>query len=319
VLPPRVGDMRYGSGDHVYERVEGWAGLPDGDSFLDVGRACVDDTGDVLVLNRGGHPVMVFDTSGNRRRTWGEGHFSDRPHGMCLGPEGNVYCTDDGNHTVRKFTPEGELLLTLGTENEPSDTGCRHVSDTLEQIASISRTGGPFHGPTGVTVFDSGETFVADGYGNARVHRFDPAGELLQSWGAPGARPGEFRLPHSIHHDDDGRLWVTDRENSRIQVFDADGEFITEWIDVIRPTDIAFHGDTVFVAELCRRLSVFTVEGDLLTRWGNEGHPADDPLFVAPHTIAVDRDGDLYVGEASYTYANTDRGARTVQKFERIG
>jgi sugar lactone lactonase YvrE len=169
-----------------------------------------------------------------------------------------------------------------------------------------------------VTVLDSGEIFVADGYGNARVHRFSPEGDLIQSWGAPGPNPGEFGLTHSIHHDADDRIWVTDRENSRIQIFDTDGEFITEWTDLIRPTDLAIHGDTVVVSELCKRVSVFTLDGELLTRWGNEDHPDDDLLFVAPHSVAVDSNGDLYVGAVASTYENIDRGARTIQKFERV-
>jgi len=311
--------MQYGTGEHAYELVDDWAVLPDGESFLDVGSVRVDEDNRVLVLNRGSHPVMTFDESGERLSTWGDGHFSDRPHGMALDAEGDVYCTDDGNHTVRKFSPDGDLLMTLGTEGEPSETGYRDAPDIFERIASIERGGEPFNQPTGVTVLDSGEIFVADGYGNARVHRFSPEGDLIDSWGGPGAGPGEFRLPHSIHHDDEDRIWVTDRENSRIQIFDTEGEFLEEWTDLIRPTDVAIDGDTVYVAELCKRLGVFTLDGELLTRWGNEDHPADDPLFVAPHSVAVDSNGDLYVGEVSYTYNGTDRGARTVQKFARSG
>ena len=309
--------MHYGSGDHLYELVDGWADLPGGDSFVDAGRVCIDDNDDVLILKRSDRPVMKFDADGAFRSSWGEGYFSDRPHGMGIGPEGNVYCTDDGNHTVRKFAPDGELLMTLGTEHEPSETGHRHSWDILERVASIERSAGPFNGPTGVTVLDSGEIFVADGYGNARVHAFDPEGELRHSWGDPGAEPGRFRLPHSIQHDDANRLWVTDRENSRIQIFDTDGRFIEEWTDLISPTDVAIDDGTVYVSELCKRVSMFTFDGELLARWGNEAHP-DDPLFVAPHTIAVDSAGDLYVGETSYAYADTDRGVRTVQKFERV-
>lgn len=311
--------MHYGSGEQSYELVEDWVDLPDGESFLDIGSICTDENDDVLVLNRGSHLVMVFDASGERLSTWGDGHFSDRPHGMGLGPDGGVYCTDDGNHTVKKFTPDGEPLMTLGTENEPSETGYRHVEDLFERLASIRHGGEPFNSPTGVTVFGSGAVFVSDGYGNARVHAFDPEGAHVRSWGEPGPTPGEFRLPHSISHDGDDRLWVTDRENSRIQIFDADGEFLAEWTDLIRPTDVAIHDGTVFVSELCNRVSVFTIDGELLTRWGNGDHPEDDPLFLAPHSIAVDSSGDLYVGEVSYTHSGTDRGARTIQKFARSG
>lgn len=306
------------SSTYEYEPVEGWADLPDGESFLDIGSVCVDENDEVLVLNRSKRPILRFNSEGDPISSVDIEYSFDRPHGMSIGPDGNIYCTDDGNHTVRKFSPDGELLLTLGTENEPSETGCRHVTDLFERIASIENSAGPFNSPTSVAVSDSGELFVADGYGNARVHRFSSEGERLESWGTPGAGRGEFRVPHSIHHDDEGRIWVTDRENSRIQIFEVDGSFIEEWTDLIRPNDLSFGDGVVYVAELCRRVSVFTLDGELITRWGNEHHPEDDPLFVAPHAIAADSNGDLYVGEVSYTYKGVDRGARTIQKFERV-
>jgi hypothetical protein len=103
-----------------------------------------------------------------------------------------------------------------------------------------------------------------------------------------------------------------------MQVFNAEGKFLSQWINLIRPTDL--HVDdsgTVFVSELCSRVSIFTPEGRLLTRWGNEKHSVKDPLFVAPHAIAVDSEGSIYVGEVAMTYAKTNRGARTIQKFIR--
>ena len=310
--------MTDGSGAYKYELVNDWANVTVDQSFRDVGSVCVDENDEILVLNHGNYPMVRFDTEGDVVSVWETDCFSNRPHGMGLGPDGNVYCTDDGDHTVRKFTPDGDLLLTLGSENDPSETGYRHVPDLFEQIASLDRSAGPFNRPTGVTVLDSGELFVADGYGNARVHRFSADGELRQSWGQPGPDRGEFRIPHSAHHDEEGRIWVTDRENSRIQIFDTDGSFIEEWTDLIRPNDLFIGDDVVYVAELCRRVSVFTLDGELIARWGNEHHPEDDPLFVAPHAIAADSNGDLYVGEVSYTYKGVDRGARTIQKFERV-
>ncbi|MFB6212142.1 MAG: peptidyl-alpha-hydroxyglycine alpha-amidating lyase family protein [Halobacteriales archaeon] len=309
--------MQYEANGRTYELLAEWAELPADESFVDIGRICIDDDR-VLVLNRSDHPVMEFAPGGERVSTWGQGHFSDRPHGMGLGPDGAVYCTDDGNHTVRKFSRDGDLMMTLGTENEPSDTGYRHASDIFERIASIDHGAGPFNGPTGVTIAESDSIYVSDGYGNARVHEFTAAGELVDSWGEPGANPGEFRLPHSITHDETDRLWVTDRENSRIQVFEPDGTFITEWTDVIRPTDLAIGDGKVFVSELCKRLSVFTTDGELLWRWDNGDRPGDDPLFYAPHAVAVDSAGDIYVGEVPVTVEGVDRGARTLRKFTRV-
>jgi len=160
--------------------------------------------------------------------------------------------------------------------------------------------------------------YIADGYGNARVHKFSPDGKLLLSWGEPGGAPGQFRLPHNICLDRQERVWIPDRENSRIQIFTSQGEFITEWTDVIRPTHVFIdEEDTVYISELCLRVSIFTIDGKLVTRWGNEGNEKDTALFHAPHVIAVDSRGDLYVGEVSMTSAGVDKGSRTIQKFAR--
>lgn len=309
--------MPYGTGEYTYELVDGWAKLAEGESFLDVSGIAIDSHERVYVLNRSKHPVRVYDCEGNLLSSWGEGYFG-RAHGCCIGPDDSIYCTDDTKHTVSKFTLEGKLLMTLGTKDKPSDTGYREVPDLFEKIASITRGGPPFNRPTGVALSSSGEIYVADGYGNARVHKFSPDGILLFSWGEPGPASGQFRLPHSIRVDKQDRVWVPDRENSRIQIFNASGEFLTQWTDLFRPTDIFIDDeDVVYVSELCKRISIFTINGKLLSRWGNESHDVNDPLFVAPHAIAVDSRGDLYIGEVAMTYGKVDRGSRTIQKFAR--
>ncbi|MBA7601537.1 hypothetical protein ES703_08613 [subsurface metagenome] len=260
---------------------------------------------------------MVFDREGNLLNSWGEGFFN-RAHGSCIGPDGSIYCTDDRNHIVAKFTPEGKLLMTLGTKGQASDTGYFRTWDYWESLARIQRGAPPFNRPTGVAVTESGEIYIADGYGNARVHKFSPDGKLLFSWGEPGGAPGQFRLPHTIWLDKQERVWIADRENSRIQIFTSQGEFITEWTDVIRPTGVFIDKeDTVYVSELCLRVSIFTIDGKLIARWGNEGKDKETALFHAPHAIAVDSRGDLYVGEVSMTSAGVDKGSRTIQKFAR--
>lgn len=311
--------MPYGAGKYTYELVDGWAKLPEGESFRDVGGIAIDDTNDrVYILNRSDHPIMVLDRAGNLLNMWGEGFFN-RAHGSCLGPDGSLYCTDDRNHIVAKFTPEGKLLMTLGTKGQASDTGYFRTFDFWESLARIQRGAPPFNRPTGVALNSSGEIYIADGYGNAKIHKFTPDGKLLFSWGEPGGAPGQFRLPHNIWIDKQERIWISDRENSRIQIFNSRGEFITEWTDVIRPTDIFIDDEeTVFVSELCLRVSIFTIDGKLLVRWGNEGKDKETALFHAPHAIAVDSRGDLYVGEVSMTNAGVDKGPRTVQKFARI-
>jgi DNA-binding beta-propeller fold protein YncE len=308
--------VKYGSGQYSYELVEGWAKLPQDKSFGDVCGMAIDPQDRVYVLNRSKDPIMIFDREGTFLSSWGMGYFG-RAHGSCIGPDGSIYCTDDIQHTVTKFDAAGHVLMMLGTKNQPSDTGYRQVADLFERLASITRGGPPFNRPTGVALSSEGNIFVSDGYGNARVHKFSPDGTLLLSWGGPGAAQGQFRLPHSIRVDRDDRVWVADRENSRLQIFDENGEFLVDWIDLFRPTDLCIDADdVVYVSELCRRISVFTIEGALLARWGNEGHEVNDPLFVAPHGIAVDSYGDLYVGEVAMTSAKIDRGSRTIQKFK---
>ncbi len=310
--------MLYGAGKYKYELVDGWAKCPEGWSFVDICGLFIDSQDRVYMLTRGAHPVMVFDRAGNLLTSWGEGFFSKRTHGICVGPDGSVYCVDDDNHTVSKFTAEGKLLMVLGDKEHPSDTGYIRKAEFYDRLATIKRGGPPFNHPTGVALSSSGEIYVTDGYGNARVHKFSPDGTLLFSWGEPGSGLGQFRLPHSVWVDKQERVWVTDRENNRIQIFNAQGEFLNQWTDLTRPTDIFIDDEeTVYVSELSPRVSLFTIDGKLLARWGNESRDKETALFLAPHAIAVDSQGDLYVGEVPMGYSGVDRGSRTVQKFAR--
>jgi DNA-binding beta-propeller fold protein YncE len=309
--------MIYGKGKYSYELVEGWAKLPEGESFNDICSIAIDRLDRVFILNRSEHPVKVFDSEGNFLSFWGENYFG-RAHGACISSDDFIFCTDDKHHVVTKFDTKGNISMVLGTKDAPSDTGYRQTSDLFESIASIKRGGPPFNRPTGVDLSSSGEIYISDGYGNARVHKFSPDGNLLLSWGEPGPGSGQFRLPHSVRVDNKNQIWVTDRENSRIQIFNERGRFLNQLIDLIRPTDLCFHENLVYVSELCKRVSIFTENGVLLSRWGNETHSATNPLFVAPHSIAVDSRGNIYVGEVATTYVKVNRGSRTIQKFIRV-
>src|SRR5262249_51980618 len=203
-----------------YEADDHWAKLPPGWGWSEVVAVAADSQDRVFVFNRGDHPVMIFGRDGTFLSSWGEGLFA-RPHGLFIGPDDAVYCTDDFGHTVRKFTPTGELLLTLGTSGKPSDTGA-----TGMDYRTVLRAGPPFHHPTNLALSPSGDMYVSDGYGNARVHKFAPDGRLLLSWGEPGGGPGQFHLPHGIAVDGQGTVYVADRENSRVQLFTPDGKFL---------------------------------------------------------------------------------------------
>lgn len=259
-----------------YELCAGWGKLPVGWKFSQVPGVAVDSHDNVYVFNRSQHPIIVFDRQGHFLTSWGEGLFT-RPHGICIDPEDNLYLTDVDSHVVLKFTREGKHLMTLGTEGIPRD-------------------GAPFNRPADVAVSPSGDIYVSDGYGNSLVHRFSSAGELLGSWGSPGEGPGQFNIPHAVCVDAKGLVYVSDRQNNRIQVFTPEGGFLTEWRDFVLPNGLFLGSDDrIYVAEGGHRVSKLTLEGSLLLRFGQEG--AAPGQFNFAHGICADSLGDLYVTE----------------------
>ena len=207
-----------GSGEHRYRVVENWAKLPDGWSLTDVASVAVDSKDRIYVFNRGAHPMVVLDRDGNFIRSWGEGLFN-RAHGLHIDADDNLYCTDDGDHTVRKCSTDGKVLLTIGIPNKPAPF----------------MSGEPFHRCTHTALSPKGEIYVSDGYGNACVHKYTPDGKLMKTWGEPGTDPGQFNIVHNIVTDADGWVYVADRENHRVQVFDGNGKYETQWNNLHRP------------------------------------------------------------------------------------
>jgi len=318
-----------------YEFVQGWEQLPKGYEHRDVAGVAVDLEDRVFLICRGDHPVIVYDAKGKFLSSWGEGQFTYRTHGITVGPDNSVYCTDDGNHTVRKFSPSGKLLMTLGTMNTPSDTGY-DGKDTK----TATKPAGPFNRPTNIAIGPKGDLYVSDGYGNCRVHQFSANGDLKRSWGVAGQGPGEFFLPHGISVHKDGRVFVCDRENDRIQIFSPDGEYLSEWTDTRRPTHLVFDGEgRAYVSELwwqpgqtsrrygpagdnptikSGRVSVHDGDGRVLARWGGADAAANGN-FAAPHGLAVDSRRDVYVSEVTWTFAvsrgHVPEGTHAFQKF----
>lgn len=318
--------------DFGYEALVNWEQLPGGWNWTEVAAVATDSRDNVFVFNRGEHPMIVFDRNGKFLSSWGEGIFA-RPHGLTIGPDDSIYCTDDLDHTVRKFTPDGTLLMTLGISGRPSDTGATSVD-----YRSILRAGPPFNFPTNVALAPSGEIFVTDGYGNSCVHKFTADGRLLKSWGVPGSGPGQFCLPHGIAIDRLGNVFVADRENSRVHIFSPDGQFIDQLSDVARPCQVAF--DTkgnLWVAELGYtagmwpgtsapstdstggRISAYDSGGKLIIRFGGGKDPTAPGDFFAPHDIRFDSQGSFYVAEVVMS-AGGNRGlvaptCHSLQKF----
>ena len=317
----------------TYALVRDWEQLPAGYSHRDVVGVAVDSRDRVFMLTRFDPQVLVYQPDGVFVTSFAQGVFTPRTHGLTIGPDDSVYCVDDGDHTIRKFAPDGRLLMTIGTPGVVSDTGY-DGSNT----ASILRGAPPFNRPTNVPVAPNGDLYICDGYGNARVHRFTAEGELVQSWGQPGTGPGQFHLPHGIAVDLEGKVWVADRENDRIQIFTPDGEYLNEWTQVQRPTQVRIDRDgRVYVSELWwqvgqrsfvhgeieehqyGRVSVFDAGGNLLGRLGGVPKPEAPGHFVAPHDVVFDSRGDLYVAEVTYTFAVSrgvvPDGAHSFQKF----
>jgi len=329
-----MASVKVGSGSLRYELIEDWEQAPAGWEHRDVAAVATDSQSRVYLFCRNNPPIWIYDRDGKFLDSWGEGQFTARTHGMFIDGDQLLWLLDDADHTARKYTLDGKPLLTLGNSKVASDTGY------TGKVESIARGAPPFNRPTNVVVHPDGSLYASDGYGNCRVHHFSSEGRLLHSWGDPGTGDGCFHTPHGIWVHRDGRVFVADRENDRIQIFSPAGEYLDQWLDVQRPCDIYMDGKgLVFVSELVKRkgyvsprlgpaeeeqpsrISIYDEQGQLLLRWG--GLDAAAPgNFVAPHDIWVDAHGDIYVAEVTETIGvrsgHVPRGTHTFQKWARI-
>ena len=304
-----------------YEPVPFWAKIPHGLWLREATSVAVDSNDRVYVFNRGNMPVLVFSSDGDLLDMWGSdtpwsgtapiedpygatvqtwpGNRWLRAHSIRVDAEDNVWLVDVLGHTITKTDTHGKELMRLGS-GKPS----------------VAQGGEPFNRPTDLTVNPAnGDIYVSDGYRNSRVHRFAADGTLIQSWGEPGADPGQFSLPHNIAMFGADGVIVADRENHRVQVFSLDGEYRTEWhahhavaVDGGRGEDTS-----IYVAEqgpppvqfgvpnLGHRVSIYNRAGELQTRIGAALPGEAWDQFLWPHSIAVDSHGDIYVAEVSYT------------------
>jgi DNA-binding beta-propeller fold protein YncE len=315
--------VELGGGPHRFVVREDWAKVPDEIILGDVAAVGVDAENRVYAFNRGEHPVAVFDAHGNFLRSWGEGVFT-RAHGVHMAPDDTIWLTDDGDHTVRHCTLDGKILMTLGVPGEPKPY----------------MSGEPFHRCTHTAISPKGELYVSDGYGNARIHKYTPDGRLLHSWGEPGTDPGQFNVPHNICCDPDGWLYVADRENHRVQVFDGDGRFETQWNNLHRPNGMcmaAGRDPLIYIGEggpsgeinrdwpnIGPRVSIHSSKGQVLARLGRMHAGLEPGHFTSPHGIAVDRGGNIFVGELSgrswgrFSKGPPPKRIRVLHKLEKI-
>ncbi|MEJ8571550.1 peptidyl-alpha-hydroxyglycine alpha-amidating lyase family protein [Microbaculum marinum] len=314
-----------GTGEFTYRVCEDWAQLPAGWAFGDVAAVGIDARDRVYVFNRSEHPMIVFERDGSFVTSWGEDTFT-HAHGVHMGPDDTIYCTDDFDHTVRKCTLDGKVLLEIGIPHEPSPF----------------MSGKPFNRCTHTALSPRGDIYVTDGYSNACVHKYSPDGKLLMSWGTSGIGPGEFNLPHNVTCDEDGWVYVADRENHRIQVFDGNGRYETEWHNLHRPNGMYMPGGKCpicYVGEigpyfefnrgapnLGPRISVVSNDGTILARLGRDPMAGNEPgKLLSPHGLAVDSHGDLYVGQVAVTAWPSlfpdkplPKVLRSIEKFEKV-
>ena len=311
----------YGEGDFQYTFVEDWAKLPEGVRFLECPGVAVDAEDRVFVLTRGEHPIMVFDQDGNFLRSFGQGHFSEnRTHGLYYSAaDDSILAADDGIHTIQKFSPTGEKLMEIGEKNHPAPAW----------------SGQPFNRPTSAAIRPAnGDIYISDGYGNSRIHVYTASGEYKFSWGEPGIDAGQFIRPHNIAFDPADRVFVVDREAHRIQLFDPDGNFLTMWNNIHRPDAMVLWGDHIYVGELNgmggvdeapglgHRVTIYDLNGQRVCLFGAKEEGEGPGQFIAPHGIAVDSKGDVYVSEVSYTIRgsrmNPPRELRSFSKYARV-
>lgn len=302
-----------GDGSALFEQQQGWAADLLVDRKQEVADVAVDLDDNVYLLFRRPSAVVRCGPDGAVHNAIGNSLLSDRPHGVSVTPDGRVLVVDEGAHHVLIFDRDGGHLGGFGSGPSNPEFGADlYPRDTL---AFIGRGYPPFTRPTRISVSSSGEFFVSDGYGNSRVHRFSPDGQLLASWGEPGIADGQFNTPHCVLVDRGGRVLVSDRENDRVQVFDQDGEFLESWTDFHRPQAIAQCPDGRFVVaegswrknhvspvngpvpDAESRVSVIAESGEVLQRIGGESDPSVS--FLAAHGIAADTAGSFYVAEVA--------------------
>lgn len=281
----------------TYEYDPSWGALPEGQTdWAFVPCVAVDSQDRVYVNQRGLPSVIVYRRTGELLTTWGE-QFAAGAHGLQLRQEADgeyLYFTDVARHCIVKCTLDGREIWTLGTPGQ------------------VGAWGEPFNRPTSVTFTPDGDFYVSDGYGNARVHHYDPDRQLIRSWGEKGTGPGQFSIVHHVWFDTRSgrrRLWVCDRENNRIQIFTPEGAYLEEKIGLNRPNNTWVDAEGfMYVTELGAGLTILDPNDHVLQKLPGGG-PREPGSILKPHGIWGDSQGALYVAEV-------EDGHR-IQKFNR--
>ncbi|HEX2281127.1 MAG TPA: hypothetical protein VHG52_05120 [Thermomicrobiales bacterium] len=274
-----------GAGERQYEVVENWPTMPDGVEWHQVVEIVVDSQDRVLIFHRKAPSPMIFTREGEYLGTWeANDHWRDI-HGVTIGSDEQgeyLIVAQRSAHVVSRATLDGEVVWTVGTMGQPGAEG------------------EPFNLPTDSGIAPNGDIYISDGYGNSRVHQYSSSGEHIRSWGTKGVGPGQFNLSHAarvIERNGEPAVYACDRQNHRIQIFTLEGEFIRKLTGFKQPTDIIVDADGYrYVSELQARVSILDSNDNLVVRLGGESK-AEPGYFVAPHTVWLDSEQSLYVGE----------------------
>jgi sugar lactone lactonase YvrE len=262
--------------------------LPAGTTMGAAAAVAFDSRGHLFVLTRGAQAFFEFDPNGAFVRAFGDKMFT-RSHGLRIDAENNLWATDVGAHVVYKLNPKGEILLTLGTRGEAGEWNEAAGSRKLNQ-------------PNDVAIAANGDVFVVQGHtpgpkGDARVLKFDKSGRFLTSWGGKGKEPGQFDVAHGAAIDAKGLLWVMDRENQRIQVFQQDGTFVRQMTYKGLPCSVAIGRDYVYMVNgFAGQLVQLDLSGKVLAALGKPGKEPGD--FGEAHFLAISPKGDLYIADS---------------------
>jgi peptidylglycine monooxygenase len=269
-----------GTGKYRYELIWPFGKESEKNKIGAVSHITVDSKDNIYYCQRINPPIAIFNNEGIPVNRWGEKFLVDI-HGVYITENDSIFIIARGAHELLKFNTKGKLLLRIGEREKPSWQK-------------------PFNHPTDVAISRNGEIYVSDGYGNACVHKFSPNGEHLLTWGKPGSGPGEFHTPHGIWVDEHDKIYVVDRDNNRVQIFNSDGKYLNEWNDFFHPMDIFFDADNmVYVTDQTPRFTVFNTQGKIIAR-------GFTPDFG--HGIWGDSSGNLYL-------AGLERGVTQLLKL----
>jgi DNA-binding beta-propeller fold protein YncE len=305
VNPERAPSFVAGSTREI-AAVTSWQ-LPPGIEFDRVVGIAEDSGGRVYVAHRGDHPLLRFEAGGKfsgeigaavMRRSTAYDLRGPKPipmgerywlHGLHVDRDDNIWVTDVSRHLVLKFDPAGHLVLSVGVDGRPGGDA-QH-----------------FNQPTHVAVASSGDFFVTDGYGNSRVVRFDRHGRRLREWGVHGVAPGQFHTPHVITIGPEERLYVSDRENDRIQIFDPDGQLLEVWPGLHGVDGLHAAGDGLIYGSCGVDHSLFVADrrGRVRDVW------VRPDLFTYPHAVTVGRDGSILVADTGDNWVLDEQATAT--------